>query len=632
MQKTLIIIDTNTRSAISATGEALKYSSDYPVIERGQWQILCYQFYNKETDSEGLVTLNPVSFESNTSFVLVGDNNFQDDDSLMLKSLQSITPFSDADPVSNMFNIPGDWIDGSTADPALGQLSVRINSNTEKFKTVLGDAAKVLSGLYLNLKQYTVGVSAPSTIAWTNFAGYNTVRDWSSAQVVPPTGTEAISFINTYFRNPLERVYSVAYDGEYDSSYDSSQDLWYKERISNIGAEWSDPIPLTIPEKGDDGLSAYQVAVANGYTGTAVEWLESLKGEAGLSSYEIAVANGYTDTVEAWLMSLKGNNGDPGKSAYELAVDLGYSGTPEQWLDALKGEPGPAGQDLKFDAVGELTELDAYNDEPAGFTFASFVTDAETNLTTIYFYLKKSNATGDWFPAQLINFRNGVDGENVAIIPPAEFGARPTGTTYFAFAQANYPAAWISAVVIDTEEGELQLPYNSIAGVTKIVKQADKFYIHFGAGCPAFTSGRAYFAQGVTTLDIVPVDPPPAEGAVYYGYIPASVAGDTPKVSTITQAMLDDPASSIVTAEAVALDKTSLGIVPAGALVVVAIPADAGLVATKFDGIADKVPFELNNGATGTGSNGVEVVLNSVIYKLYGEFKLNDAELFIYID
>lgn len=389
---------------------------------------------------------------------------------------------------------------------------------------------------------------------------------------------------------------------------------------------------LTIPEKGEPGKSAYQVAVDLGYTGTAVEWLESLEGEAGLSSYEIAVANGYTDTVEAWLMSLKGNPGEPGKSAYQLALDNGYQGTVTQWLADHKGAAGEPGQDLKFDAVGELTELDAYNDEPAGFTFASFVTDAETNLTTIYFYLKKSNATGDWFPAQLINFRNGVDGENVAIIPPAEFGARPAGTTYFAFAQANYPAAWISAVVIDTEEGELQLPYNSIAGVTKIVKQADKFYIHFGTGCPAFTSGRAYFAQGVTTLDIVPVDPPPAEGAVYYGYIPASVAGDTPKVSTITQAMLDDPASSIVTAEAVALDKTSLGIVPAGALVVVAIPAASGLVATKFDGIADKVPFALNNGATGTGSNGVEVVLNSVIYKLYGEFKLNDAELFIYID
>ena len=108
---------------------------------------------------------------------------------------------------------------------------------------------------------------------------------------------------------------------------------------------------LAIPEKGDDGLSAYQVAVANGYTGTAVEWLDALNGEAGQSSYEIAVANGYAGTVEAWLISLKGNPGEPGKSAYQLALDNGYQGTIMQWLDALNGEPGPEpGQDLKFDA------------------------------------------------------------------------------------------------------------------------------------------------------------------------------------------------------------------------------------------------------------------------------------------
>ena len=385
---------------------------------------------------------------------------------------------------------------------------------------------------------------------------------------------------------------------------------------------------LAIPEKGDDGLSAYQVAVANGYTGTAVEWLDALNGEAGQSSYEIAVANGYAGTVEAWLISLKGNPGEPGKSAYQLALDNGYQGTIMQWLDALNGEPGEPGQDLKFDATGELTELDTYNDKPAGFTFGSTVTDGETGDTILYVYTKRSDDYGDWYPALDIHFRNGVDGENVAIIPPVEFGAPPTGTTFFAFAQTKYPAAWISAVVIDTAEGELQLPYNSIAGVTKITKKDKRFSVYFGTGCPAFTSGRAYFAQGVTTLDIASS----AENNIYYGYIPASVAGDTPKVPTITQAMLDNPASSIVTADAVVLDKTSLGVVPAGALVVVAIPADAGLVATKFDGIADKVPFALNNGATGTGSNGVEVVLNSVIYKLYGEFKLNDAELFIYID
>lgn len=33
--------------------------------------------------------------------------------------------------------------------------------------------------------------------------------------------------------------------------------------------------------KGDQGDSAYQVALANGFEGTEAEWLESLKGEDG---------------------------------------------------------------------------------------------------------------------------------------------------------------------------------------------------------------------------------------------------------------------------------------------------------------------------------------------------------------
>ena len=54
-----------------------------------------------------------------------------------------------------------------------------------------------------------------------------------------------------------------------------------------------------------NGLSAYEIAVKNGYIGTESEWLESLKGKDGQSAYEIAVAHGYVGTEEEWLESLK---------------------------------------------------------------------------------------------------------------------------------------------------------------------------------------------------------------------------------------------------------------------------------------------------------------------------------------
>lgn len=129
---------------------------------------------------------------------------------------------------------------------------------------------------------------------------------------------------------------------------------------------------------GQDGLSAYQVAVAGGFVGTEAQWLASLQGDVGadgqdgLSAYEIAVQNGYIGTEAQWLLSLKGDRGDKGDdgqagadgvdgqdglSAYEIAVINGYVGTDAQWLLSLKGdkgdkgdkgetgEPGPSGQD-----------------------------------------------------------------------------------------------------------------------------------------------------------------------------------------------------------------------------------------------------------------------------------------------
>ena len=50
----------------------------------------------------------------------------------------------------------------------------------------------------------------------------------------------------------------------------------------------------------------------------------------GLSAYEVAVANGFEGTVEEWLLSLEGPQGVPGET--------GPQGEP-----GAQGEPGPQG-------------------------------------------------------------------------------------------------------------------------------------------------------------------------------------------------------------------------------------------------------------------------------------------------
>ena len=122
--------------------------------------------------------------------------------------------------------------------------------------------------------------------------------------------------------------------------------------------------------QGTDGLSAYQLALENGFVGTEEQWLESLK---GMSAYQIAKEIGvFEGTEQEWLESLKGEKGDTGAqgekgetgaqgadglSAYQVALENGFVGTEEQWLESLKGEKGDTG------AQGEKGETGAQGEK-----------------------------------------------------------------------------------------------------------------------------------------------------------------------------------------------------------------------------------------------------------------------------
>lgn len=61
-------------------------------------------------------------------------------------------------------------------------------------------------------------------------------------------------------------------------------------------------------------------------------------------------------TVSSSILEKVGPKGEDGKSAYEIAVEHGYVGTEEEWLESLKGEdgkPGPKGEDGEPGAKGE---------------------------------------------------------------------------------------------------------------------------------------------------------------------------------------------------------------------------------------------------------------------------------------
>lgn len=106
---------------------------------------------------------------------------------------------------------------------------------------------------------------------------------------------------------------------------------------------------------GKDGISAYEIAVENGFVGTVSEWLESLKGSEGLPGKDgingvdgkdgidghdgIDGKNG-TDGKDG-VDGQNGINGENGLSAYEVTVENGFTGSEEEWLQSITPDLSP---------------------------------------------------------------------------------------------------------------------------------------------------------------------------------------------------------------------------------------------------------------------------------------------------
>ena len=101
----------------------------------------------------------------------------------------------------------------------------------------------------------------------------------------------------------------------------------------------------TIPLIEGLGKSAYAIAVAHGFRGTEQEWLDSLKGLQGPQGEPGPKGDPfrYEDFTPEQLAALKGPKGDKGEdglSAFNIAQLNGFEGTYVEWLKSLKGKDG----------------------------------------------------------------------------------------------------------------------------------------------------------------------------------------------------------------------------------------------------------------------------------------------------
>ena len=119
---------------------------------------------------------------------------------------------------------------------------------------------------------------------------------------------------------------------------------------------------------------------------------------------------------------------------------------------------------------------------------------------------------------------------------------------------------------------------------------------------------------------------------IIYGRIPiAGVGGHVIPYSSITEDMIKN-CSQLVHGEVKTMGKTSLGLPSAtaeGDYCIVLVPKESGLTVTKDDGIGGKASFTTST----AGANGdVELTVNNVVYKVYGEILLSQGQMYIYVD
>ena len=648
-------------------------------------------------------------------------------------------------------------------------IHVPLDSNTQRFLEVVNgkDQVRVIFEL--------AGFDAAGKRAF-----YLKFRLNASA-LVDPADTDTLpetvdlfadrAYVMALFRSGFEIQFSqngTEWGGDADDPH------YYRIRNRQAGGEWSEAIPML---RGADGRSLRPDAAGllADRPGTAEEkycylatdtrkiylylngaWSDGI--DAGVDGRGIAsiAKTGTAGLIDTYQITYTDGskyeyNVKNGVSLYDLALENGYTGTQDEFLASMKGENGAPGQDLRIDATGDIEELATYADKPAGFVFASTVRDSAARTTTMYLYVKKSYALNDWCKPLAITYYS--KGETLPLIKPLEFQAPEGDAKILSFQFKDYPAASVASVVIDTELGELTLPYWSALGIEKIYRrQTGQVDIYFGSLCPEFETGRVYFSQGAAgltqyqwyvenggtltfdewmaaasnavpeapkdgriygrcngawvvlenagaltitgttsytvngaletvltqTLDAVASDGSAVTFAVTEGTLPAGLTlngntisgtptatasttvkitatagtaslvisvtfliadapepmyygcindGTTYKVSQITADMLT--ADTVTEADARVLTATVSQTM--GGVLFVLIPADAGLTARKDDGVGNKVPFDEDIGATGTGANGIDLTLNGTAYKAYGEFSLIDADTIIYI-
>lgn len=441
-----------------------------------------------------------------------------------------------------------------------------------------------------------------------------------------------------------------------------------------------------------NGGSLYDLALETGYTGTKDEFLASMKGENGAPGQDLRIdATGdieelatYADKPAGFVFASTVRDSAARTTTMYLYVKKSYA--LNDWCKPLaityysKGETLPLIKPLEFQAPeGDVKKLSfQFKDYPAA-SVASVVIDTTLGELTLPYwsalgiekiYRRQTGQVDIYFGSLCPEFETGrvYFSQGAAGLTQYQWYVENGGTLTF----DEWMAVASNAVPEAPKDGRI---YGRCNGAWIVLENAGALTV---TGTTSYTVNGALETVLTQTLDAVASDGSAVTFAVTEGTLPAGLTlngntisgtpaatasttvkitatagtaslvisvtfliadapepmyygcindGTTYKVSQITADMLT--ADTVTEADARVLTATVSQTM--GGVLFVLIPADAGLTARKDDGVGNKVTFDEDIGATGTGANGIDLTLNGTAYKAYGEFSLIDADTIIYI-
>ena len=132
----------------------------------------------------------------------------------------------------------------------------------------------------------------------------------------------------------------------------------------------------------------------------------------------------------------------------------------------------------------------------------------------------------------------------------------------------------------------------------------------------------------------IPTKEPTAVEYMYYGRLPiADVGGKVIQYNEITEAMILKGVTDgkLTKSTPHTLKKESLGLASTtsvGDYQIVIVPASNNYTVTKDNGLGGKTGFNEET----SGANGIDITINTIACKLYGEILIAQGETFIYVD